>query len=271
MSKKYLEIGVHGFNGDFYTCDGGAAFRADNLAIATKIAFNNWLSGFNPLRSECSLVSIGDGSFIVSISEDGENTRTETHVVAYYGPGDMFTAEGRHAVAMQQKWYAEKYATMEALLSADDPRVRLSKRSGLIMFTVNFPRYRENGEWWSKENSYLASGECRLISDDTTPDRSQAEEQFEYLFATDTERKQICERNYNSFRERERNMLADAGYDFPKLEQTGTCDNCGTALYNQTTPVHNHGRLMATLCCDCGSNSNIVSKFYYSKQEVLHD
>lgn len=184
MSKKYLNIGEHGLNGDFYRYDDEPAFRADNLVIATKIAFNDWLRQFNPLYRECSLVSIVDGSFTVSITDDGEPSRIETHTVAYYGHGDMFTAEYRHEHAEQ--WHTERYAEMERLLTAGDSRVRRSNRSGLVMFAIHFPRYQNDGEWWSGENHYLSD------------EKSLADQQWEYLMADEKTSLEICKRNFQA-------------------------------------------------------------------------
>ena len=186
MSKKYLNIGEHSLSGDFYACDNGPAFRADNLAIATKIAFNNWLHDFNPLYRECTLVSIADGSFTVSITDDGEPSRKETHAVAYYGPGDMFTAKHIHQHADQ--WHIERYAEMERMLAAGDPRVRRSNRSSLIMFAIHFPRYQNNGEWWSSENHYLSD------------EKTLADQQWEYLLADEKTSREICERNFQAYK-----------------------------------------------------------------------
>jgi hypothetical protein len=191
MSKHYLEIGEHGYFGDFYQCDAvdeGCSFRADNLAIATKIAFNSWLHGFDNLYRECRLSKIIDGSFTVSIHEDGGDWYDETHTVSYYGPGDMFTIEYAHRNG--DDWYKQKYSELESLCAAGHPGLRVSKRSGMVMFELSFPHYRADGEWWSGENTYLATN------------RALAEEQLEYAFAGQAERKQICERNYNAMRNR---------------------------------------------------------------------
>jgi len=186
MSKKYLNIGEHGLSGDFYSCEDGPAFRADNLAIATKIAFNNWLHDFNPLHRECTLVSISDGSFTVSITDDGEPTRTETHIVVYYGPSDMFTAKYWHEHAEQ--WHLERYTEMERMVAAGDTLVRRSNRSGLVMFAIHFPRYQNNGEWWSSENHYLSD------------EKPLADQQWEYLLADKKTSLEICERNFQAYK-----------------------------------------------------------------------
>jgi hypothetical protein len=197
MSKKYLEIGEHGLNGEFYSCEDGPAFRADNLAIATKIAFNNWLREFNPLYRECSLVSISDGEFTVSITDDGEPSRTETHTVGYFGPADIFTADYKLLQAIEQDWFFDLYSKMEKLLNAGDPRVRMSKRSGLIMFNIHFPRYDKNGDWWSSENRYLSD------------ERDLAEQQWEYAMADEKTSEQICARNYDAMKNIQKKQLAE--------------------------------------------------------------
>lgn len=191
MSKKYLNISEHSFSGDFYHCDGGPAFRADNLAIATKIAFNSWLHDFDPLYRDCTLISIVDGSFVVSIT-DGEMSRIETHSVSYYGPGDMFTAKYIHQHSEQ--WHSDRYAEMERMLAAGDPRVRRSNRSGLVMFSIHFPRYDKNGEWWSGENTYLSE------------DKSLADQQWEYMLADDKTSEQIANRNFEAYKLNQKQM-----------------------------------------------------------------
>lgn len=192
--KHYLEIGEHGYWGDFYRChavDDGAPFRADNLAIATKIAFNAWLHQFDNLYRECRLISIEDGRFTVEITEIHPqrlrhirtNSRTVSLDVDYCGPWDMYTAEYAHRNGAD--WYKQKYAELERMAESGDRRVRRSHRSGLVMFNLAFPRYRRDGTWWSSEHTYLST-ECAL-----------AEEQLEYVYATDAERAQIRNRNYN--------------------------------------------------------------------------
>jgi len=192
MSKKYLSIGEHCLYGDFYCGDDGVLFRADNLAIATKIAFNGWLRDFNPLHRECSLISISDGSFIVSITDDGEPPRTETHYVSYHGPADQFTVEYLHKNA--NTWHAERYAKMEQMLANGDPRVRRSNRSGLVMFAIHFPRYQNNGDWWSGENTYLSD------------DKTLADQQWEYMLADDKTSEQIANKNYEAFKLTQKQM-----------------------------------------------------------------
>lgn len=194
MSKKYLKIGKHGLTGDFYVCDGGDAFRADNLAIATKIAFNNWLSGFCALNQGCSLVSIFDGEFTVSIEPNNESSYTEKHTVQYHGPADMFSIQFVHNSG--DEWYKQKYNELEKLAITGDPRVRVSKSSGMVMFNIMcFPRYRSNGEWWDREHTFLST------------DRGLAVEQLEYVFATDSEKTEICKRNYNAMVERDNKIM----------------------------------------------------------------
>lgn len=187
MSKHYLKIGEHGYWGDFYQCDAaddGFPFRADDIGIATKIAFNSWLSRFDNLYRECRLANITDGSFTVSIHDAGGDWNDETHHVSYHGPADMYTVEYAHQRG--DDWYRQKYSELESLCDAGHPGLRRSKRSGMVMFDMYFPKYRADGEWWSSENTYLST------------DRALAEEQLEYFFATETERQQIRERNYNA-------------------------------------------------------------------------
>jgi hypothetical protein len=161
-------------------------FRADNLKIATQIAFNNWLWRFDRLYRSCSLQSLEDGEFVVTINNhnrDGsiQNGHSETHTAEYYGPADMFTAEHLHEHGGDE--YRRLYKQLEGMLTAGDPRVRRSNRSGLIMFTCSFPRYRADGDWWSSENTFLST------------DPGLAYEQIEYALATDEERADIARSN----------------------------------------------------------------------------
>ncbi len=165
MSKKYLDIGEHGLNGDFYrdiTTD-GPAFRADNLEIATRIAFNDFLRGFNNLWREMSLVSIEPGKFTVDIFDLSNDPRhnngehhTETHRVEYHGPADMFTIEYEQDHCADPE-YRRMLAAMETAHKNGLSIVRASNRTGRVMFSdsVRFPRFTPDGEWFPWEHPYL--------------------------------------------------------------------------------------------------------------------
>jgi len=163
MSKKYLNIGEHGLNGDFYRTTDGTPFRADNLEIATRIAFNDYLRGFDNLWREMSLVSIEPGKFTVdiySLTNDPCHThgehRTETRTVEYYGPADMFTIEFEQDHCADPE-YRRMIIAMETAHKNGSPIVRASNRTGRVMFSdsVRFPRFTPDGEWFPWENSYL--------------------------------------------------------------------------------------------------------------------
>lgn len=161
MAKKYLEIGDHGLNGDFYidsTDPDGAAFRADNLEIATRIAFNDYLRRFDNIGREMTLKSIKPGSFTMFTREDGEDSSIETHTVEYYGPSNMFEIESVMDNCDDPE-FKRMLAAMETALNAGSPSVRASKRTGRVMFSesVRFPRYRTDGEWLSWEHRYLST------------------------------------------------------------------------------------------------------------------
>jgi hypothetical protein len=85
-------------------------------------------------------------------------------------------------------------ALLFAVLTAGDPRVRRSNRSGLVMFNIHFPRYDKNGEWWSGENTYLSD------------DKTLADQQWEYLLADDKTSEQIANRNYEAFKLTQKQM-----------------------------------------------------------------
>jgi len=175
MSKKYMEIGEHGLSGDFYrdlTTEGGA-FRADNLEIATRIAFNEYLRDFDNLWREMELVSIEPGKFTVdiySLADDPRHTHgkhhTETHTVEYYGPADMFTIEYEQGRCADPE-YRQMLAAMDRAQTEGSPAVRISKNSGRVMFSesVRFPRWRPDvpadapidDRWWPSENNYLST------------------------------------------------------------------------------------------------------------------
>ncbi len=163
MSKKYLNIGEHGLNGDFYRdpATENGAFRADNLEIATRIAFNNYLRDFDNLWREMNLVKIETGKFTVDIySLDPRHTHgkhhTETHTVEYYGPADMFTIEFEQDHCDDPE-YRQMITAMEMAQKRGEPTVRISNRTGRVMFSnsVRFPRFTPDGEWFPWEHPYL--------------------------------------------------------------------------------------------------------------------
>ncbi len=159
MAKKYLEIGDHGLNGDFYrdATDDGPAFRADNLEIATRIAFNDYLRRFDNIGREMWLESIEPGRFTVDVSEGGDSL-SETHVVEYHGPADMFQIENV-IDGCDDPEFKRMMAAMNAALESGSPSVRSSNHTGRVMFSesVRFPRYRPDGEWLSWEHKYLST------------------------------------------------------------------------------------------------------------------
>lgn len=185
--KKYIITDVHGYAGDFYIC-GDNIFRADNLKIATQIAFNNWLHGFDALYRSCRLVSLEPGTFTVNIMNHDRRSGSEidsefiTIFVKYYGLANMFEAP-----VIQKKntdpAFLELLSEIQRLSDAGDSRVRISNRSGLVIFNCTFPRYHADGSWWSSENSYL----------DTNP--VYAREQLEYALATYETKCAICAHN----------------------------------------------------------------------------
>ncbi len=163
MGKRYLVIGDHGFSGDFYrdtTIIDGPAFRADNLEIATRIAFNNHLREFDNLWREMTLISIEPGKFTVSIltvdPQRAHESRTETHTVEYYGPAEMFTIEYEQDHFVDPE-YHRMLAAMETAHKNGIPAVRSSNRTGRIMFSdsIRFPRFTPDGEWFPWEHPYL--------------------------------------------------------------------------------------------------------------------
>ena len=196
MSKKYVDVGPHGYYGDFYRIADCDSFRADSIEIATKIAFNNWLYNFDNLYRSCRLDSIEPGKFTVTIwnhSRSGATTGSEsrTYVVEYFGPGNMFEP----CVIQDQcddpvfRGLLEK---MKKMAAAGDARVRAGNRTGRVMFSENisFPRYHADGEWWSSEHRYL----------DT--DSVYAAEQMKYALADNSVRDVICKRNSDTHSKR---------------------------------------------------------------------
>lgn len=164
MSKKYLEIGEHGLNGDFYKWDDGmGAYRADNLEIATRIAFNEYLKSFNNIGREMRLLSIEPGKFTVGIN-DGSDYATETHTVEYFGPADMFTIEYEQDHCADPE-YRRMITAMNLAAENNHPSVRVGRRTGRVMFTISFPRWRPDvpvdapidERWWPSGHSYLST------------------------------------------------------------------------------------------------------------------
>jgi len=160
MAKKYLEIGEHGLSGDFYrdATDNEPAFRADNLEIATRIAFNDYLRRFGNIGREMRLNGIEPGLFTVDVSEDGGDSFTETHTVEYYGPASMFEIESVMDRCADPE-FRRMLSAMETALETGSPSVRSSNRTGRVMFSesVRFPRYLPDGEWLSWEHKYLST------------------------------------------------------------------------------------------------------------------
>lgn len=186
MGKYYLDLDDHGYNGDFYRFnDGterGSIYRADNLKIATQIAFNEWLSNFDNIYYSCILVSLTPGRFIVSISKHDRGTgcviqtESETFTVEYYGPADMFTAEYKCNQAIKNNpEYQRMIQGMCAAYCAGNENVRYSKRSSSIIFSesVIFPRYKFGYNALSAEEQmerfdeyYISSESLHLDYDD---------------------------------------------------------------------------------------------------------
>lgn len=154
MSKHYLSLPPHGLNGDFYRY-GDEIFRADNLEIATMIAFNRWLEQFDNLGHECTLKLIGAGEFVVA---------TDTGVVIeddieYYGPPDMFTAVFQMAHCDDPE-ILRMASAMLAALESGHPSVRRSNTSGAVIFTEDvFQRFERwcDGEYISGLNHHLST------------------------------------------------------------------------------------------------------------------
>ncbi len=185
--RKYLNIGPHGFNGDFYVCEDGLPFRADDLEIATRIAFNNWLHGFDNLYHSCTLDTIEPGRFTVTITQHASNGASDGSLsrsfgVRYYGPANMFTIRYEYDHCRLPE-FREYYEEMLREAESGNPGVRLSGSSGMVMFNIGFPRWRRNGDWWSREHDYLST------------DIELAREQMEYFRSSVSEREHICRRN----------------------------------------------------------------------------
>ncbi len=170
---NFIEIPNHGYTGDFYACNGGAAYRADNLDIATQLAFNNWLFNFDRLYRSCSLISIEPGWFGVKISSHSTrsgvvlSTETREFSVKYVGPANMFEANYKAATFSDEE-IGHYIDVMRNAAIAGNPNVRLSKgganptNKGLPLFACRFPRWRENGDWWPSESMHLAYDDATL-------------------------------------------------------------------------------------------------------------
>ena len=157
--KNYIKIPEHGYGGDFYLhvdpCkeDGDRVFRADNLRSATQVAFNNWLRDFDALYRSCTRLSLEEGTFTVAIQHhlrsgetDGPAIR-EIHAVTWHGPPDLYTAEyARRYAGPEMK---KLYERMIEAYQSGHPSVRLSNRSGAVIFTCDFP-------YWSSASAHLA-------------------------------------------------------------------------------------------------------------------
>jgi len=182
---NFINVPQHGYSGDFYSwwAEGRQrhstdvdCFRADDLDIATQIAFNNWLRDFDRLYQSCELIYIEAGRFEVAISNHSRNsgaiygTTRRVFIVEYFGPANMFEANylAQNAESNDIARYVE---IMRAAIADGNPNVRLSKggsnsaNEAMPVFTCGFPRYRSDGEWWPSESMHLAYDDVALATD----------------------------------------------------------------------------------------------------------
>lgn len=101
-------------------------------------------------------LTMSEGAIIVS----GKNRFVGTYSVEWVGDEDMYSpyTQLKSALKISDTLTGYMQIMREAFESGSD-KVRRSNRSGEIIFNVRFPRWRENGEWWSQENQCLASDE----------------------------------------------------------------------------------------------------------------
>ena len=108
-------------------------------------------------------LGISETDFIVRGGAPG------TYTVEYVGPPEYYSPLYRLDNCNDPKILGYR-AVIENAYRNGDSRFRTSKRSGKIMFNVTFPRYRNNGEWWSStDDKYLST------------DPALAEEQMNFL------------------------------------------------------------------------------------------
>lgn len=158
---SYLDIDPALFCGsnDFYRNHGAAEdcqiYRAANLHHAAQLAANHYIRNFDRFHRSCRLlgIDVNESEAVVRFEVCHHNSMgAETHStinqisVTYYGPGDMYTAQaGLRAAspAVQQM-----VAAMERELAAGNPKLRRSRRSGMVMFAEGvLPRVAPDGTW----------------------------------------------------------------------------------------------------------------------------
>lgn len=168
--KTYLKIPEHGHNGDFYHCGEGDIFRADNLEIATMLAANHWLYNFDNVHRSCEHICCNGGEFQFRV--EGKNFGYEViRQVEYYGPANMHEANFLMGKAASNPLIVHYILIMRTALQSGNENVRLSKGSsnsaneGLPMFTCQFPRWRENGDWWPCGSAHLCYTDVDMATD----------------------------------------------------------------------------------------------------------
>lgn len=84
----------------------------------------------------------------------------------YIGPANVFSP--LFEMENMPNWYRQYFNDMIEVAHDGHENVRFSKKTGLPIFSCDFPRYRKNGEWWPSEHQYLSM------------DRDLADEQIKF-------------------------------------------------------------------------------------------
>jgi hypothetical protein len=166
--------------------------RANGLEDAKRLFANNaiYTLGEDRLGMDWSCDLTPNGFRMTGTHyRTGEVMRVREYVVAWDGPAARNEAVYRqdHAPA----WYADLLAKVQIRWIEGHPAVRLSKRTGRVIFACVFPRWRRDGEWWPRESAYLDQ-----------LDESLAREQIEFAFVPSAEQNAICARNEAAMRAR---------------------------------------------------------------------
>lgn len=120
------------------------------------------------LRAEASGIHCASADWNLSIDGDailvtGDNHWSGRYPVVFVGDADVFSANRARENAPPE--ILELYQKLLDALSDNHPSVRWSNRSDCVVFSdaVRFPRYREDGQWWSSESRHLCYTDIEFV------------------------------------------------------------------------------------------------------------
>ena len=85
--------------------------------------------------------------------------------VSLLGPVNMNQADYRAAHLPRSPLIESYLQIMRQAANDGHANVRLTKKDQIQIFSCQFPRYRENGDWWPWESAHLALDDESLATD----------------------------------------------------------------------------------------------------------